>query len=65
MSDYNKKQRLLKQNDNLLITELDELKQIVTEKIHVNDHNCFYENENNGFEIKCILSTIDLGESNR
>ncbi|PKK73632.1 hypothetical protein RhiirC2_775778 [Rhizophagus irregularis] len=25
------------------IIELDELKQIITEKIRVNDHNCFYE----------------------
>ena len=33
ISNNNKKQKSLKQNDNLSIIELDELKQIITEKI--------------------------------
>ncbi|CAB4440590.1 unnamed protein product [Rhizophagus irregularis] len=65
ISDNNKKRKFLKQNDNLLTIELDELKKIITDKIRVNDHNCFYENENSGLEAKCILSTIDLEENNK
>ncbi len=64
ISNNNKRRRSLKQNDNLLTIELNELERIITEKIHVNDHNCFYENENNGFEVSCILSITDLGKNN-
>ena len=41
ISNNNKKQKSLKQNDNLSIIELDELKQIITEKIlrTWKDHN--------------------------
>ena len=42
--------------------KLNELKQIITDKICAND-NCFYKNDNYGLEIKCILSVTNLEES--
>lgn len=59
-----KKRKSVNQSDNLLILELNELKQIITDKICAND-NCFYESNNYGLEIKCILSITNLGESNK
>ena len=59
-----KKRKFSNQSDDLLTLELDELKQIITDKICTND-NCFYENNNYGLEVKCILSITNLGESNK
>jgi len=59
-----KKRKSPNQNDDFIILELDELKQIIADKIYTND-NCFYENDNCGLEIKCILSVTNLGESNK
>ena len=59
-----KKRKFSYQSDDLLTLELDELKQIITDKICAND-NCFYENDNCELEIKCILPITNIGENNK
>jgi|ERR1044072_1067361 hypothetical protein len=59
-----KKRKISNQSDDILTLELNELKQIITDKICAND-NRFYENDNYGFEIKCILPITNIGENNK
>jgi|ERR1051326_2388917 hypothetical protein len=59
-----KKRKYPSQNDDFLLLEFDELKQLIADKIYAND-GCFYENNNYGLEIKCILSVTYFGETNK